>query len=555
MSNPGDTIISRLRITAESSPDSLFCVHVLNGQEEFISYGQLWRRSLSYARKYISSGKEPGDIILIIVQHSPHLYYAFVGAMMAGLIPSIMPHATSKQDPALYWAAHKTLFDRIQPRCIVASPSVAAALLAHLPEWFHIVTEIGEVEGVAVSDATLCHRQPDDIAFLQHSSGTTALKKGVMLSHAAVLGQVNTYAKVLGFNSGHRIASWLPLYHDMGLIAAFIMPLIVGASVVMLDPFQWVAKPETLLEAIQQHRTHYCWLPNFAFNHLARAARIPQHLDLSNIVAFINCSEPCRADSFRLFENRFRPYGLPANSLQVCYAMAETVFAVSQSALGSPPLIALTDAESFHASGRVEPPRAGQPQLEFLSCGAPLAETDVRVWDAETGKVLEDGEQGQIHLRAPWMFSGYFDLPDLTREKLANGWYQTGDLGFMKEGYLYITGRSDDLLIVYGRNFYAHHVEEIAHQFAGVVPGRCVTITVDSVASGTREAVLIAEVNSGVDEGDLRRQIKERVLLLLGLNLHRLKFVSAGWLVKTTSGKIARAANRDKYLREMDSRR
>lgn len=276
MESDNDTIVDRLHITVLASPDKLFCIHILDEDPEYISYGQLWKHSLSYAHAYLSAGKRPGDIVLIITQHSPHLYYAFVGAMMAGLIPSIMPYATPKQDPVLYWASHRTLFERIQPRCIVASPSVASDLRHHLPDWSDLITEVGAIQRASILEKELTSRRAEDTAFLQHSSGTTALKKGVMLTHAAVLRQVDTYAKVLEFTGDHRVASWLPLYHDMGLIAAFMMPLIVGASVVMLDPFQWVARPEILLEAIQRYHAHYCWLPNFAFNHLARAARPPR---------------------------------------------------------------------------------------------------------------------------------------------------------------------------------------------------------------------------------------------------------------------------------------
>lgn len=252
--------------------------------------------------------------------------------------------------------------------------------------------------------------QLEDVAFIQHSSGTTGLKKGVQLSYGAVAAQISSYAEKLVLADSSCIASWLPLYHDMGLIACFILPLTLGVPVVSLDAFEWVTRPALLFEAIEEHRCTHVWLPNFAFHHLCRTVDPAHGYALGGVQAFIDCSEPCKAETFDLFVETFGSCGVTREQLQCCYAMAETVFAVTQTTLGQ----------------RVQEYQAGKPSRRVLSCGKIISGLDVKIVDRQD-VALAPGEVGEIAVRGSFLFTGYFKNED---ERLSGGWYRTGDTGF-----------------------------------------------------------------------------------------------------------------------------
>jgi acyl-CoA synthetase (AMP-forming)/AMP-acid ligase II len=278
-----------------------------------------------------------------------------------------------------------------------------------------------------------------------------------MLSHRQVIDQVKTYADVIGLRAGNPIASWLPLYHDMGLIACFMLPLVVHCPVAMIDPFDWLVRPLMLFEAIEACKAQYCWLPNFAFQHLANAVRATHSFDLSTIRAFVNCSEPCKADSHQTFLASVGRFGVGSGQVQVCYAMAENVFAVTQTRLSaSPRVIAVHRNYLEERRAVMGTPGTG---IELVSCGAPLPGVQVRIVN-ERRQTREDGHIGEIAISGPTLFSGYNGQSELTEQVLIQGEYFSGDLGFILNGQLYVVGRKDDMIIVYGRNFLAHELEQ-----------------------------------------------------------------------------------------------
>lgn len=525
---------------AAHDPTRPFCLHYSQSRREAITYGSLLDRASIVAGHLAALQCEGGDVTLLFIRHHPDIYAIFVGCMLRGMVPSLMPYPNPKQDSALFWKSHRELLARIQPRLLIVSAALEADFTENLPEFKDRICQAESLtEGAAMTADSF---EMNDVAFLQHSSGTTATKKGVMLSHREVLAQVAAYQSAIGLNERDIIASWLPLYHDMGLISCFIMTLVTGATLVALDPFEWVGTPSTLLEIIERHRATFCWMPNFAFHHIANATRRGRVYDLSSIRAFINCSEPCKPESFELFATRFAESGIQAHQLQVCYAMAENVFAVTQTSLSHPPRVLEVDRNAFEREGRAVP---GQG-LRLLSCGRVVDGVDIRI-SADDDSPRPDGGIGEITIRSPFLFSGYYRQPEKTADALRLGWYHTGDLGFISGGELYVTGRKDDLLIAYGRNYYAHEVESIVNTVSGLIPGRCVAFAVTSETAGTNHVILIAETHAA---GDLTlvRRIKERVLGECGLAINQVLLKEPGWLIKTTSGKISRGANRDRYI-------
>jgi fatty-acyl-CoA synthase len=344
------------------------------------------------------------------------------------------------------------------------------------------------------------------------------------------------------------LVSWLPMYHDMGLIACTVMPLMLGQRIVMLDPFAWVADPQSLFAEITRHRGTLAWLPNFAFELLARTVKPEPRFDLASMRAFIDCSEPCKPRSLDNFYRSFAAIGLRREATQVCYAMAETVFGVSQTCMDRPPTVLEASASVLSAQGRVEPAPPGETPLALLSAGKVLAGLRVSIVDDE-GQALPEDRVGEIELDGDCLFEGYYKRETLTQERFRNGRYRSNDLGFMHGGELYVLGRNDDLIIVHGRNYFAHEIEAVANDVAGLKPGRNVAIPVSNELLASQEAVLIAEADGDVlDPIQLKRRIKDQVMQAMGLELRDVSIVPPGWLLKTSSGKISRSANRDKYL-------
>lgn len=543
----GETILGSLAAGTEQD-QTVFC-HFIQGSHEFaITWGMLRRESARYAAFFQQQGTRQGEIILIILRHSPELFYAFLGAMQAGAAPSFMPFPTAKQDTQLYWASHRKLFERIGSGLVLTYPenlNEAKRQTTGLP--WKLLETTAAAQAVA-EDFTPVSISPDQVAFLQHSSGTTGLKKGVALSHRAVLRQIASYAAALKLNPQDRVISWLPLYHDMGLVACFLLPLITKTPVVMIDPFEWVVNPSLLFNSIAKYQATLCWQPNFAFHHLCRTVRPTPGLDLSSMRAWIDCSEPCRAETFELFARKFSSSGVKAEQLQVCYAMAETVFAVTQTTPGIAPRTLAVDIEQLR-SGRIVPVSKDGPHQLALSTGATLPILKVEIRD-ETGAPLSDDLVGEISIAGECLFDGYFKLEGETAKKLRSGWYYTGDLGFIHDDELYVTGRKNDLIIVHGRNYYAHELEYLVNQLPGIHPGRNVATGWFRPEVGSEEIIIIAEtdLSEEAQRVDLATRVKQALLDQTGLLAYDVHLVTAGWLVKTSSGKISRVDNLNKYL-------
>jgi len=501
-----------------------------------MTYARLFAAAHRYAAVYSERGVRSGDVIFIILRHCSDLFSSFLGAMLVGALPSFLPFLTSKQQPELYWAAHRALFSRTRARLLVTWPGNLAAMREAIPD-FSMDVHLAEETPRKQQPATpIPERAASGPAFLQHSSGTTGLKKGVVITHEALATQIRTYSNALQLDQNDVIASWLPLYHDMGLIACFLMPAMLGVPVVTMDPFDWVLRPSLLLDAIEQYRATLTWLPNFAFHHLATCVPEGKRWDLRSVRAFISCSEPCKPETFRRFRERFEPMGVGPNQLLTCYALAENVFCATQSRPGATVRVLRAD------------------RAEFLSCGEPIEGVQARIIDSD-GRVLPDRTVGEVALSGGSLFDGYYLNPEETSARLRDGWYWTGDLGFMHDNELFVTGRKDDLLIVHGINYYAHDVEYAASQVAGVAPGRCVAIGDSHPESGSTEVILLAEALEPdcFNAPELKRAIKERILSETGLLVQQVGIVPRGWLIKTTSGKISRIENLRRFRQSKQS--
>ena len=556
------TFPERLKTLHSRTPDRVaIYLQFAGGDDVQITYDQLLRRANDYAFTLTQAGVKPGEVIILILQHSEDLIYSFWGTILHGAIPSIMPFLTEKLSPERYRADLSTLVSVTKPAAIITYPEFAdevrMALKADDSDCIVITTD--QIENQAdLNFKTLAGfvRNADDIVLLQHSSGTTGLQKGVALSNQAVFNQLDAYGRSLSLHENDVIVSWLPLYHDMGLIAGFILPVLSGVRLFLMSPFDWVRAPYKLLQSVSKYEGTLMWLPNFAYNFFAQKIR-DRHLEgmnLSSLRAVINCSEPVRWESHRAFYERFKDYGLKYESLQTSYAMAENVFCVTQSLLGSAPVVDEIDREAFMVERIAKSPFDGRPSMKMMSSGRPIANVKIKIVD-EQGQELPDCAVGEIIIQSNCMLTGYYNRPDLSENAFLDGWYLTGDYGYVSNGELFVSGRKKDMIIVGGKNVYPQDLEMLTYEVPGVHAGRSVAFGMFDETQGTEEVVIIAEVDS--DNADEHQKVAEAIRLHVTKNsaivLRHVKVVGPQWILKTSSGKTARSANKEKFLKELET--
>lgn len=552
---PYRTLAEALFAAAEENP---FVTNWKNQDDiESVTFGEFKRRALSQGGYFRSKGVKPGDTVILIMPQSIALMAAFVGVMLIGAVPAILAYPNFKVEPTKYRYGLKGVSANLKATLIVVDKDFPDELTKHI-----------SVEGAArfirctsetllepLTEAYPCGL-PNDLAFIQHSAGTTGLQKGVALSHAAVLKQISHLAPAIGLSPKDRIYSWLPLYHDMGLIACFILPLVCHLPVVMQSPADWVMQPATMLELMSTFRCSLAWIPNFTLQFLARKVRPHDRsaFDLSCVRALINCSEPVRASSMDEFFLAYTNANLKPNILQSCYAMAETVFTVTQSDVRGPgPRRIWVDGDTFRKEERVLPKsKDAVGAVCLVSSGSRLPGTQIRIV-SDGGEDLAPGNVGEIVIRSESMLDRYYNRPDLTTKAIRDGWYWSGDLGFLLDDELYVTGRKKDLIIVGGENIYPQDVEEIVSLHRAIYDGRVVAFGRYNASLGTEEIVVVAEVR---EESDLQnaeiieRELRNSVAAELNVTIGCVYLKPPRWIVKSTAGKPARSTTREKLFAE-----
>lgn len=522
-----------------------------------VTYSRLLQGAQGFANALEKEGITSGEVVLLILRHGEELLYSYFGAAVHGAIPSVMSFLTEKLSAERYRADLSTLISVTKPAAIVTYAEfvdeVREALQGGESVRAVIVAESVVAAEVDFSSWGGLKREADEIAILQHSSGTTGLQKGVALSHQAVFNQLDAYSHFLGLNEKDVIVSWLPLYHDMGLIAGFLLPILCGVPLVLMSPFDWVRAPYRLMQAVSKYEGTLSWLPNFAYNFCAQKIR-DRHLegvDLSSWRAVINCSEPVRWESHAAFYEKFRAYGLRENALHSSYAMAENVFAVTQSNLAGKPTVEVIEREAFMMDRVVREANDKAP-VTVMSSGRPLPNVRIKIVD-EKGNELPERVIGEIALQSDCMLSGYYNRPDATEKAFADGWYMTGDYGFVSGGEIFVSGRKKDIIIVGGKNVYPQDLEMLSYEVPGVHAGRSVAFGLFDEEQGTEEVVIIAEADSEdeVENSKIAESIRQHVTKNSAIALRHVKVVGPKWILKTSSGKTARSANKEKYLQEM----
>ena len=540
---PGERVFATLWIDEEKHDDVTF--------EEFR------RRTRGQAGMLQGHGLACGDRVVIIMPQSIDAMATFVGAMMLGAVPAFLAYPNFKIEPAKYRSGLAGVTSNLAAKIVVIDEEFPDDLLSHvsLGDGSQLLRAGKATNDMLDSLPEQVRR--DDVAFIQHSAGTTGLQKGVALTHGAVLRQIQHLAEILKLDSkSDRIYSWLPLYHDMGLIACFILPMVCHVPLVIQSPLEWVMHPETMLQIITDYQCTLAWMPNFAFQLVARRTRPERRAtyELSSLRALINCSEPVRASSMREFQRAFSACGLREGVLKSSYAMAENVFAVTQSPVeADSPRHIYADGVRFRSEHFISVVGEGKPgALSFVSSGHLLPNHKLRII-SDDGLQLDQGHVGEILISSDCLFDGYYNRDDLTSEAFVDGWYRTGDLGFHIDDDLFVIGRKKDLLIVGGENLYPQDIEEIVSNHPRVHDGRVVAMGIYNPELGTEDIVVIAEVEEerlAKHAAETEAEIRSLVVAGLGVAARTVYLKPPLWIVKSTAGKPARSATREKLLRE-----
>jgi fatty-acyl-CoA synthase len=548
------SLIEALQAAPAERPFITFWVD--EDEQQTVTFGEFRRLARKHSCLLRHHGVSSGDRVVIIMPQSIEAMTAFVGAMMLGAVPAFLAYPNFKIEPAKYQSGLIGVTANLSAKAVMIDKDFPDEMLSYVDhrDGLLVRADAAGDEGYQTSPPA----NPDSLAFIQHSAGTTGLQKGVALTHRSVLRQIEHLRRALRLDEyNDRIYSWLPLYHDMGLIACFMLPMVCHVPVVMQSPLQWVMRPQSMLQILSDHKCTLAWLPNFAFQFTVR--RTPpnqrQEYDLSSVRALINCSEPIRASSIQEFKTAFADAGLRTGAIHSSYAMAENVFAVTQSDLDSPtgPAILWADTQIFRAEHRIASvPPESPGSMCFVSSGRLLPGNEIQII-SDRGAALAPGCVGEILIQSDTLFEGYYNRPDLSEQVLVNGWYYTGDLGFMLDSQLYVVGRKKDLLIVGGENLYPQDIEEIVCAHPAIHDGRAVATGIYNSDLGTEEIVVVAEFNrheSFIESEAIEKELRHLIVAAMGVAVKRIILKPPKWIVKSTAGKPARSATRAKLLSE-----
>jgi acyl-CoA synthetase (AMP-forming)/AMP-acid ligase II len=529
-------------------------------------WGALVRTARAYAGALAARGVKAGQVCALMFRHHRQFCPLYMGVEALGAIPAVLAYPNPRLHPdkfrqglegmsqrsGLDWLlTDRALEPMVRPLATKAGSTIREILFPW--EWDLAAEKHSGGDGFDPVNQGVTADAP---CLLQHSSGTTGLQKAVALSHRAVLEHVTRYAEAIELRADDKVVSWLPLYHDMGLIAAFHLALAAGIPSVQIDPFEWVLAPVLMLEAISRERATVSWLPNFAYNFMAENIHDEdlEGIRLDSLRLLVNCSEPVRAESHERFARRFAALGHRRETLSASYGMAEITFAATQSRPGVETRQLPASREEL-ARGRFRPPIDGEAVRVCVSSGRPLRGCELRIVGPE-GDEVPDGTVGEIVIQSVSLFDGYRNYPEKTAEVLVDGWYRSGDLGFRWEGEYYVIGRKKDIIIVAGKNLYPEDIEDAVSRVPGILAGRVVAFGVDDPAAGTEQIWVVAETE-GSDPAGLRR-LRQAVVeagMQIDVTIVRVHLVPPRWLIKSSAGKPSRSANRERVLEETGGRR
>jgi fatty-acyl-CoA synthase len=533
-----------------------------------ITFGQLLEGAGRVAADLTKRGIGRGDTVALMLPTSPDFFLAFAGTLLAGATPVPIYPPFRADRIAEYAERQSAILANAGARLLVTfreAASVAKLLQPLVPSLEGVVTAESLAQSrVAAPLGPQVHSRGDELALLQYTSGSTGNPKGVMLTHANLLANVRAIGEALGLRNDDVGVSWLPLYHDMGLIGAWLMPLYFGLPVVVLSPLAFLSRPARWLRAFHRYRGTISAAPNFAYE--LAASKISdseiQDLDLSSWRAALNGAEPVLPATLDRFATRFAARGFQRETLLPVYGLAEAALALTIPPVGRGPRVDHLDRAVFGQEGRAVPvaqntQTSGAAEdanvISFVSVGAPVPRHEVRIVN-DRGEDAGERLEGQLWFRGPSTTQGYYRNEAATAallpEGLAAGWVNSGDRAYVADGEIYITGRVKDIIIHAGHNLYPHEIEDVVAGVRGVRKGCVVAFGATDPIAGTERLVIVAESRERNRDARARlaQDISAKITEALGTPPDVVEVVPPNAIPKTSSGKLRRDATKQRFL-------
>ena len=548
------TIVEAFEWHLERHPDREH-IALLEGDEvrESLSYARLWSDAGDVARGLADAGVGRGDAVALMLPTGSAFFQSFLGAMRIGALPVPMY-------PPTRWTE---IEEHVRGRAAILANSLAKVLVT-VPEAMFVgrlvraeLPQLASVLSVERLRGSRTGREPpparSDIAMLQYTSGSTGNPKGVVLSHANLLANIRVMGRAAAVTSTDRFVSWLPLYHDMGLIGAWLATMYHAVPLVLMPPTSFLARPSRWLWAIHRHRATISAGPNFAYE--IAASKIADEelagLDLRSWRLAFNGAEPVRAATLDRFAARFGRHGFDRRALTPVYGLAECTLGLAFPPLDRGPLVDRIDARALARDGVARPATADAPAtLDVVSCGGPAPGHEIRVVD-EAEREVAARTEGRIEFRGPSATAGYYRNPDATAKLFHDGWLDTGDVGYVAGGELFLTSRVKDLIKRGGHNIHPYDLEGAVGDIPGIRKGCVAVFGTTDHAGGTERVVVVAETNRS--DAAERAALRDRIAALATVHLDgpadEILLVPPRTVLKTSSGKIRRAACRDLYAK------
>ncbi len=553
------TVVQALEDAASSSRTGYRFIEEGNEAEPFYTYSGVERATARYGGAMQAMGVQKGERVALVLPDNQDFVFAFLGALRIGAVPVPIYPPAGLRKLGGYLDNTLHIVKKSGARLLFTDADIKK-LLGTVHAGAPDLQKVVGIEAVRSSKEQLRPVKVglDDTCFLQFTSGSTSAPKGVVVSHGNIAANVHAFMKA-GLAVEDAVdtgVSWLPLYHDMGLIGFVLGPLFHRNTITYLPPLLFLKRPARWLETMSRLRASISFGPNFAYALCVKRVREKdmEGLDLSSWRAAGCGAEPIRAANLEAFADKFAAVGFNRRALLPCYGMAEATLAISFDGLGDGVRVDWVDGDELAGEGRATPVAKGAPgALEIVNCGRVFEGHDVQVFhpeDGDSAHPLPERAVGELRVRGPSVTEGYFNEPELTREAFAGGWLRTGDIGYLADGDIFICGRSKELIIVNGRNYYPQDLEWEASKVAGVRKGNVIAFGTRKPLNDRERVVIAFETNEADSprRDELASEVRKAVRSATGLTIDDVVPLAAGVLPKTSSGKLKR--NETRYLYE-----
>ena len=563
------TLNEALERFAHERPDTIHLnIRKEDGHVQSITYSELYEGACDLAASLVSRGIRPQDTVALMLPTGQDFFYSFMGILLAGAVPVPIypPAGTARLEE--YAERQSLILRNADARALITfrqAERLARLLKPRIPS----LNFVARAERMRDEGARLAYTParvvPENFGLIQYTSGSTGLPKGVVLTHANLLANVRAIADGVGVRADDVVVCWLPLYHDMGLIGCWLFALCHGLPMVAMSPISFLRRPERWLWALHAYQGTLSPAPNFAFELCVR--KVPddaiEGLDLSRWRVALNGAEPINPVTIERFVKRYGSRGFQPSAMMPVYGLAESTVALTFHQLGQSPQVDLIERETFQRSRKAVPVgRDGgsgdngdgewSDALRFISVGQPVLDHEIRIVN-EDGRRIGERSEGHIEFRGPSATPGYYRNPEATRAiRTDDGWLRTGDLGYIGEGDLFITGRSKDLIIKAGRNIYPQEVESVAAEIEGVRAGCVAAFSVPNQKTGSEGLIVVAETRrrGGKVREALAAEIRRNIASVVKISPDDIRLVPPRTIPKTPSGKLRRAECRRLYVED-----